>query len=109
MTGAFATAEGTAVAGTNYQTKSGRLVFRKRQRRKKIAVKLLAAPVGTRGATFAVHLSSPTDAVLLDPDGTATIRERAAVAAERNELPREFRLGRARVGPASVHERTRAR
>ena len=69
----FATADGTATAGSDYVAKSEVLSFTPGQTSKSISVTVLANTAGEADETFLVNLSNPTNAVLLDAQGLGTI------------------------------------
>ncbi|HEV8578898.1 MAG TPA: Calx-beta domain-containing protein [Thermoanaerobaculia bacterium] len=71
----YATAEGTARAGSDYQTTSGTLVFAPGETAKTLAVPLLNDALFEPEESFSVDLSSPAGAVLDRARGTATIRD----------------------------------
>ena len=74
MTVAYATANGTATAGSDYQAASGTLTLRRRpdqQDRSPCWSTATASPKPNE--TFVVNLSSPTNATIADGQGVGTI------------------------------------
>ena len=74
VTVAFATADGTATAGTDYQAASGTLTFAAGETAVHIAVAVIGDIVREPDETFVVTLSDPQNATLADAaaDGTIT-------------------------------------
>jgi len=70
----FATANGTAVAGADYQATSGTLTFAPGQTTKTVSVPVMGDRVGEFDKNFVVNLSGGT-AILSDAQGTGTIRD----------------------------------
>jgi hypothetical protein len=71
----YATADGTAKAGTNYQATSGTLTFAPGQTRQAISVPVDPATRPGPDLTFSVKLSSPGGATLGTPTATGTIHD----------------------------------
>jgi hypothetical protein len=69
----YGTADGTAVAGTDYQTASGTLTFAPGQTSQTIVVNAIGNPLYAPTKTFTVNLSSPSGAGLAQGQGTGTI------------------------------------
>lgn len=69
----FATANGTATAGSDYVRRSGRLRFRRGQRRKAIVVTVRGDTVDEANETFVVRLSRARGGRLARPRAVATI------------------------------------
>ena len=70
----YATADGTAVAGTDYTATSGTLTFAAGQTSQTIDVPVLLDPNATGSTTFTVNLTSPSgNAVLAGGQATGTI------------------------------------
>ncbi len=69
----YATANGTATAGSDYTAVSGTLTFAPGQLTRTIAVPVLGDTVVEPNETFVVNLTSPTNATLSDSQGTGTI------------------------------------
>jgi hypothetical protein len=69
----YATANGTAVAGTNYTATSGALTFTPGQKSKTVTVPVNPQSVTGTSANFFLNLTSPSGAVLLDAQGQATL------------------------------------
>jgi chitinase len=69
----FATVDGTASAGTDYQALSGTLTFAAGETKKSVAVNILGELLAEKDETFTLVLSQPTGAGLLKSVGTATI------------------------------------
>jgi hypothetical protein len=69
----FATADGSATAGSDYQALSGTLTFLPGQVEQTIAVTVVGDDDAEVNETFTVVLSEPLNAILSDAQGTATI------------------------------------
>jgi hypothetical protein len=69
----YATADGTATAGSDYESTSGSLTFNPGETSKTIAVRINGDPTFEPGETFFVNLSSPTNASIFDNQGNGTI------------------------------------
>lgn len=76
----YATADGTAKAGADYQSTSGTLTFAPGETSKTVSVSVLADKAVESSETFAVVLSSPTGATLATAQGTGTIQDTAPPA-----------------------------
>ena len=70
---AYATAEGTAVPGEDYQPLSGTLTFAPLQTVQQVAITTLADGLYEPAETFALLLSDPTHAVLATAEATITL------------------------------------
>jgi ELWxxDGT repeat protein len=73
ITVAFATADGTATAGTDYLAQNGVLTFKPKQKKLKIKVVVLGDQINESNESFQVILSNPVNAILGDGTGTGTI------------------------------------
>jgi hypothetical protein len=69
----YATADGTAVAGTDYQAAGGTLTFAPGQTSQTVTVNAIGNPLYAPTRTFTVNLSSPTGAGIAQGQGTGTI------------------------------------
>ncbi|HEX8710071.1 MAG TPA: Calx-beta domain-containing protein, partial [Pyrinomonadaceae bacterium] len=69
----FATAAGSATAGTDYQATSGTLTFAPGQTSKTVTVLVNGDTDFENDETFFVNLTNPVNATLTDPQGQATI------------------------------------
>ena len=69
----FATADGTATAGSDYVANSGTLVFAPGETQKTVVVTVNSDTTVEFSETIIVSLSAPSGAVLLDGQGVATI------------------------------------
>ncbi len=69
----FATANGTAAAGSDYTAASGTLTFTAGQTSKTITVGVLGDTASEAAETFFVNLTSPVGATLADSQGLGTI------------------------------------
>ena len=69
----FLTANGTATAGSDYQTASGTLTIPAGQTSATIAVMVNGDRLAELNETFFVNLSAPTNAVIADAQGVGTI------------------------------------
>jgi hypothetical protein len=72
---AYATANGTATAGSDYQAANGTLTFVPGETSKTITVLVNGDRLPEPNETFFVNLSSPTNATLADGQGAGTIRD----------------------------------
>ena len=75
ITVSFATANGTATAGSDYVATSGSLTFNPGETSKAIPVQVTGDNVDETNETFAVNLSSPTNATIGAAQGTGTIQD----------------------------------
>jgi aryl-phospho-beta-D-glucosidase BglC (GH1 family) len=71
----YATANGSATAGSDYQSASGSVTFAPGETTKTVTVTILADALTEGNETFFLRLSSPVNATLLDPEGLGTISE----------------------------------
>ena len=71
----YATANGTAIAGSDYFSKNGTLTFNAGQTTKNVWVGVKNDSQAESEETFILHLSNPANATITDPDGTATITD----------------------------------
>ena len=71
----YATADGTATAGSDYVAASGTLTFAPDQTRKEIPVLITPDVVSEPDETFFVNLSSPSNAAIADGQGVGTIAD----------------------------------
>lgn len=70
----YSTADGTAVAGTNYTATSGTLTFSAGATSQTVSVPILNDPIATGNLTFSLNLSSPSsNAMLLSGQAVGTI------------------------------------
>lgn len=69
----YATADGTATAGSDYTAGSGTLTFAPGETSKTVTVSITGDTVTESNETFTVNLSGPTNATLGDGQGVATI------------------------------------
>ena len=75
----YATADGTAVAGKDYEAAAGTLSFGPGETEKTVSVTVLDDVHDDGGETFLLVLSNPTGARLADAQGTATIHNEDAL------------------------------
>jgi probable HAF family extracellular repeat protein len=73
VTLAFATANGSATSGSDYQSASGTVTFEPGQTARTISVVINGDRAGEPNETFAVNLSAATNAVFNDNQGIGTI------------------------------------
>jgi len=73
ITVAYATADGTATAGSDYTAVSGTLTFPPFSTSQPIPVPIIGNTVPQPNRTFFVNLTSPTNATIARPQGTVTI------------------------------------
>jgi PKD repeat protein/disulfide oxidoreductase YuzD len=71
----YSTANGTATAGSDYTATSGTLTFNPGQTTQTIAVQVIGDKVYEGTETFFINLTSPTNALISDAQGVATILE----------------------------------
>ena len=69
----YATANGTAIAGADYQAASGTLTFSPGQTLKSVTVPVSGDTLVELNETFSVNLSGAQNATILDSQGVATI------------------------------------
>ncbi|WP_188261485.1 cellulase family glycosylhydrolase [Azospirillum tabaci] len=69
----YATADGTAKAGSDYLATSGKLTFAAGETTKTVAVKVLSDDVTEGIENFSLKLSNPTQATITDGTGVGTI------------------------------------
>ena len=69
----YATANGTAIAGTNYQAASGTLTFAPGETTKTVSIVIPSQNLSA-SKTFSLLLSTPTGATLADASGVGTIQ-----------------------------------
>jgi len=69
----YATANGTAVAGSDYTATSNTLTFGPGQTSQTISVPVIGDTITEANETFTVNLSTPTNATIADARGVATI------------------------------------
>ena len=69
----YATADGTATAGTDYQSSSGTLTFAPGQTTQTVSVQVNGENVSEEDESFFVNLSNPTNATISDAQGQGTI------------------------------------
>jgi Calx-beta domain/FG-GAP-like repeat len=75
VTVAYATANGTATAGSDYQASSGTLAIPAGQTTGTITAQVIGDRLPEADETFFVNLSSPTNATIADGQGMATISD----------------------------------
>lgn len=73
VTVAYATSDGTAVAGINYQAAKGTLTFAPGETQKTINVSILSNAAAAASTTYRLSLSSPSGATLSKTQATGTI------------------------------------
>ena len=90
LTVAYATADGTATAGSDYTATSGTLSFEPGETSKTIAVPITDDGVDDGGETFTLTLSSASGADLDDAEATGTIQNRETpLTASFEDVPSE--------------------
>ena len=108
----YATADGTAVAGVDYEPASGELEFARGETEKRVEVALIDDNVEDNGETFALRLSNAMGAVLADSVATATIHntESVTVSEGATDFPADTSTtGRVVVGGSVTGTREKAR
>ena len=84
----YATADGTAVAGEDYEAASGTLTFAPGETERTVRVRVLDDAVEDSGETFRLVLSAPGGATLADPEALGTILNTEPVSEPPNgDLP----------------------
>jgi len=73
VTVAYATAAGTATAGSDYTTTSGTLTFSPGETSKEVGVAVVGDVTDEPNETFTLDLSSPSNATIADAQGVGTI------------------------------------
>jgi hypothetical protein len=73
ITVAYATGNGTATAGSDYQAASGTLTFAPGETTKTITVPIIGDQLPEPNETYVVNLSGPTNATIADGQGVGTI------------------------------------
>src|SRR5207249_2629408 len=73
VTVSFATADGTALAGSDYTATNGVLSFNPGQTTRTVSVPVIGDAITELNETFVVTLSNPTNATIGNAIGTATI------------------------------------
>src|SRR5205814_1060097 len=71
----YGTANGTGIAGTDYQAANGTLTFNPGDTTKTITVLVVGNTIKQPARTFLVNLSSPTQATIGKGQGTGTIKD----------------------------------
>ena len=69
----YNTSNGTAVAGSDYNSTSGTVTFAPDQTTQTISIPIAGDTLDENNETFAVNLSNPSQATIADPRGVATI------------------------------------
>ena len=85
----YATADGTALAGSDYTAASGTLTFAPGETSKTVSVAIKADQVVEAAEMFALNLTGATNAIYAKPAATASIADNTAVAS--------FSVGNAQV------------
>jgi chitinase len=81
VTVSYTTHDGSAIAGTDYTTTSGKLTFSPGQTVKNIAVPILGRTGAAPARSFTVTLTSPANATVVNGSGVVTIGASGAAAA----------------------------
>ena len=71
----YATADGTATAGLDYQTASGTVSFAPGETSKPITITIIGDTLDEANETFFVNLSNPVNGVIVDNQGQGTIND----------------------------------
>ena len=87
VTVSYATADGTATAGSDYVAQTGNLSFAPGETARTISVTVNGDTRIERDETFLVNLSSPSGATIADAQGRATIRNDDSTARSRRPRP----------------------
>ena len=106
----YATADGTAVVGVDYEPASGELEFARGETEKRVEVTLIDDNVEDNGETFVLRLSNAMGAVLADSEGTGTIHNTESVSEGATDFPADTSTtGRVVVGGSVTGTREKAR
>jgi probable HAF family extracellular repeat protein len=89
----FGTSNGTAVAGSDYQARSGMVTFAPGQTSQTISIVVNGDRTGEWNETFRVTLSQATGAVLIDAQGVGTIVDDEPRISINNVIQREGHSG----------------
>jgi large repetitive protein len=73
ITVAYSTADGTAVAGTNYSAASGTVTFTPGQTSQSVSVSTISGSLTQPAQTFTLNLSNPAGDTVFDGQGSGTI------------------------------------
>jgi hypothetical protein len=90
----YATADGTATVGSDYQPTSGTLTFAPGETTKTLTVLVNGDRRGEPNETFVVNLSGPTNAIIANGQGTGTIRDDEPLISINDVSKSEGRKGR---------------
>jgi hypothetical protein len=82
----FATADGTATAGSDYVATSGTLTFNPGETQKTFPVTIKDDPTDEVVETFVVNLSNPVNAVIADGQGSVSINDNDGPAVSINDV-----------------------
>ena len=99
----YATADGTAVAGEDYESASGLLEFAPGETEKRVEVALVNDTVEDSGETFVLRLSDAVGGLLADSEGTGTIRNSESLSTV-SEGETDFSAGIDTAGRVKVGE-----
>jgi hypothetical protein len=97
----YATANGTAIAGTNYQAASGTLTFAPGETTKTVSIVIPSQNLSA-SKTFSLLLSTPTGATLADASGVGTIQLAGSPAPTPAPSPTPAPVNRAPVAVADA-------
>ena len=99
----YATVDGTAVAGEDYEAASGTLTFAPGETERTVRVRVLDDAVEDSGETFRLVLSAPGGATLADPEALGTILNSEPVSEPPNgDLPAGLPFGPSTPGRVVV-------
>jgi len=104
----YATADGTAIAGSDYNAASGTLTFAPGETSKTITVAVRGDTVAESAETFRVVLSNPTGATIATSTGTGTITDNDALTAAQVTFTRTLTFGSAYVMNVKIKNPTSA-
>ncbi|MDT4966095.1 MAG: hypothetical protein QOJ64_832 [Acidobacteriota bacterium] len=76
----FATADGTAAGGSDYQVASGTLTFNEGETAKNISLQIIGDSIAENDETFFVNLTAPSNASLADAQGIGKVTDDDAAA-----------------------------
>ena len=102
VTVSYATADGTAVAGEDYEATSGTLTFAAGETEQTVAVTIIDDAVEDSGETFRLVLSGPAGAELADAEATGTILNIDESVSEGEHRPARQHLDERRRGVGRV-------
>ena len=105
----YATADNSAVAGSDYQSTSGTLTFNPGDTTKTVTVLVNGDTTFEQNETFFVNLSSPTNATILDSQGQGTITNDDAAPPTPTLSISDLNIAEGNSGPTTLTFTSRSR